>query len=142
MTKPLTCKRIQIGDTYTGKQEFTYFSGISAQNTGAQGICMHLLTIQPRQRAKAHLHESHETAIYVISGESEMWYGEALDQHMVIKAGEYLYIPAGMPHLPYNASHTDPCTAIIARTDPNEQESVILRPDLDAQAIAQDKVPN
>jgi uncharacterized RmlC-like cupin family protein len=31
-----------------------------------------------------------------------------------------------MPHLPSNASDSEPCTAVIARTDPNEQESVVL----------------
>ena len=33
------------------------------------------------------------------------------------------YIPAGVPHLPANLSDK-PATAVIARTDPNEQESV------------------
>jgi uncharacterized RmlC-like cupin family protein len=61
-----------------------------------------------------------------------MWYGENLEQHMVIQAGDYLYIPAGMPHLPYNPSQTETATAVIARTDPNEQESVVLLPKLEA----------
>ncbi|MEZ4707220.1 MAG: cupin domain-containing protein [Caldilineaceae bacterium] len=126
-----TCALIHSGESYTGKQEFTYFAGVSAENTGAQAICMHLLTIPPGGRAKAHLHENHETAIYVISGEGGMWYGEQLEEHMVCKAGDYVYIPAGVPHLPYNASTTEVCTAVVARTDPNEQESVVLRPDLD-----------
>ncbi len=41
-----------------------------------------------------------------------------------------IYIPAGVPHLPLNRSAA-PMTAVIARTDPNEQESVVLLPDLD-----------
>jgi uncharacterized RmlC-like cupin family protein len=127
--KPV-CKLIRPGESYEGKQEFTYFAGISAESAGSQGICLHLLTIQPGQRARAHMHENHETAIYVIDGVSEMWYGENLAEHMVIKAGEYLYIPAGVPHLPFNASDA-PCTAVIARTDPNEQESVVLLPELE-----------
>ena len=40
--------------------------------------------------------------------------------------GPFRYIPADVPHLPYNASETEPCVGIIARTDPNEQESVTL----------------
>ena len=126
-----TCAVVRSNATYRGKQAFTYFAGISADNTGARGICMHLLTIPPGQRAKAHLHEDHETAIYVVDGEAEMWYGENLTEHLAVKAGEYLYIPAGVPHLPYNASESDSCTAVIARTDPNEQESVVLLPKLD-----------
>ena len=127
-----TCKIIKAeGSSYTGKQAFTYFDGISAENTGAQAICMHLLTIPPGGRAKAHKHEEHETAIYVLEGEGGMWYGENLEEHLTVKAGEYLYIPADMPHLPYNVSDTDPCTAVVARTDPNEQEGVVLLPELD-----------
>lgn len=92
---------------------------------------MHLLTIPPGGRAKAHLHESHETAIYVVSGTSGTWYGHRLEHHAVVAAGDLFYIPAGMPHLPYNPG-PEPCVAVIARTDPNEQESVVLRPDLEA----------
>ncbi len=126
-----TCKVIRSGEKYMGKQTFTYFAGISAENCGAQGICMHLLTIPPGGRAKAHLHENHETAIYVIRGEAGMWYGEKLEEHIDCRGGDYLYIPAGVPHLPYNASESEECTAVIARTDPNEQESVVLLPELD-----------
>jgi hypothetical protein len=61
-----------------------------------------------------------------------MWYGEKLEQHLIARAGDFLYIPANLPHLPYNLSESESCVAVIARTDPNEQESVILLPELDA----------
>ena len=125
-----TCRVLKAGGTYEGKQGFRYTAGISAETTGAEGICLMLLTIQPGDRAKAHLHESHETAIYVLSGESVMWYGERLENRVAARAGDMVYIPAGMPHLPANVSDA-PCVAVIARTDPNEQESVVLRPDLE-----------
>ncbi len=129
-TKP-TCTLIHPSESYEGKQAFTYFAGISAESTGAKGICMHLLTIPPGGRAKAHLHEAHETTIYVLSGEGGMWYGDQLEEHMLAKSGDFLYIPAGVAHLPYNPSATETCTAVIARTDPNEQESVVLLPELE-----------
>ena len=116
---------------YTGKQAFTYRTGVAAENTGARGICMHLLNIPPGERARAHLHEGHETAVYVISGRSGMWYGDSLEEHMCVNSGDFVYIPPGVPHLPYNPSETETCTVVIARTDPNEQESVRLLPELD-----------
>jgi uncharacterized RmlC-like cupin family protein len=132
MTDPIPdCRLFRPGDTYHGKQGFDYFAGISAESAGARGICMHLLTIPPGGRAKAHLHASHETTIYLLSGVSEMYYGPRLERHMVVNAGEMLYIPAGMPHLPLNRG-PEPAVAVIARTDPNEQESVVLLPELDA----------
>jgi uncharacterized RmlC-like cupin family protein len=92
---------------------------------------MHLLTIPPGAKEKAHLHKDHETAIYVISGRAEMCYGTDLGERLVVKAGDFLYIPPNVPHLPFNPSDTEPCTVVIARTDPDEQESVELLPELD-----------
>jgi uncharacterized RmlC-like cupin family protein len=129
-TKP-TCRVISGQSSFHGKQGLDYFSGISAESTGATGICMHLVTIPPGASANAHLHEDHETAIYVLQGEADMWFGADLNEHLTVKAGEFLYIPAGIPHLPANPSATEPCVAVLARTDPNEQESVVLLPETD-----------
>jgi uncharacterized RmlC-like cupin family protein len=127
----LTCQLIRANSTYDGKQGLTYLKGISRETVGARGICMHVLTMPPGARAKPHLHESHETAIYVLSGQIEAWYGEELEHHIVAEAGDLFYIPAGVPHMPANPTDS-PASAIVARTDPNEQESVRLLPHLDA----------
>jgi uncharacterized RmlC-like cupin family protein len=126
-----SCQKLRPGATYAGKQGFSYFEGIASETTGSQAICMHLLTIPPGGRAKAHKHATHETAIYVLSGTTIMHWGERLENTMEISAGELLYIPADMPHLPFNPG-PEPATAIIARTDPHEQESVVLLPELDS----------
>ncbi|UVI27543.1 cupin domain-containing protein [Paenibacillus spongiae] len=131
MSKPRTCRVVRSARSYRGKQGLDYGEAISKETVGSEGICMLLLTIPPGSRAKAHMHENHETAIYVLHGKSAMWYGENLNQHMEVEAGDFVFIPAGTPHLPYNPNDSEPCTAIIARTDPNEQESVVLLPDLD-----------
>lgn len=130
-----TCTVIRSTEAYEGKQGLTYFAGISAESAGAQAICLHLLTFPPGGRAHAHLHENHETAIYVLSGQAEMWYGEGLREYTVVNTGDFVYIPAGMPHLPGNYSETETCHALIARTDPNEQESVVLLPELDTLTL-------
>ena len=131
MTKP-TCKVVHPSEALTGKQALSYVPGISTETVGARGINMQLVTIPRGGKAKAHMHANHETAIYVLSGESGMWYGEGLTEHLIARAGEFLYIPANTPHLPYNPSVSENCVALIARTDPNEQESVVLLPELDA----------
>ena len=131
MSEPQTCRVFHSGEIFAGKQGFDYRAGVSAETAGATGLCMHLLTIPPGGRAKAHMHASHETAIYMLSGETVMWYGPRLEQRMTVRAGDILYIPAGMPHLPANLGDA-PASAVIARTDPNEQESVVLLPELEA----------
>lgn len=135
MEKPQAhCRVISAGSAYQSKQGLLRVRGISASTVGARHICLHTVTIPPGGRAKAHLHEHHETAIYILSGESVTLYGEGLQEHVVCRAGDFLYIPAGMPHLPANRSQTEPCIAVVARTDPGEQEGVVLLPELEAMA--------
>src|SRR5690348_9254369 len=78
------CAVVHTQETFVGKQGLTYFAGISAQSAGAQALCLHMLTLPPGGRGNAHLHENHETAIYIISGQAEMWYGEGLKKYMVV----------------------------------------------------------
>jgi len=119
------------GSNSLGKNGPMYAPGISAQSTGARRINLQIAAIPPGARSKAHKHAGHETAIYVLSGEAGMWYGEKLEDHLVAQTGDFVYVPADIPHLPYNMSDVDYCVAIVARTDPNEQESVVLMPEFD-----------
>jgi uncharacterized RmlC-like cupin family protein len=119
------CKVIRHSEAFRGKQGLDYFSGVSAETAGSKGICMHLLEMPPGARAQAHYHEAHETAIYMLEGVSEFLHGPNLEFCDRVEAGDYIYIPAGVPHQPYNPTDSR-AVAIIARTDPNEQESVVL----------------
>jgi uncharacterized RmlC-like cupin family protein len=122
----MSCIVVSKGQTYRGRQNLDVFEGVSAQSAGAKALCLHVITIPPGGRAKPHLHENHESSVYVISGKAGMWFGEGLREHVWMNAGDFLYIPANTPHLPYNASDAEPCVGVVARTDPNEQESVTL----------------
>ena len=125
------CRLVHGGEQYEGKQGLLYTVGISAETVGAKAIHLQMVTIPPGSRAKAHKHAAHETALYALHGESGVWHGERLEHHTIVRPGNYLYIPANVPHLPYNPSPTESVVALIARTDPNEQESVVLLPELD-----------
>lgn len=114
------------------KQGLPVFEGISAQSAGSVALCMHVITIPPGGRAHAHMHEDHESAIYVAQGEVVCWYGDRLQHRFTVRQGEMTYIPAGVPHLPINASAHETVSCVIARTDPDEQESVVLLPELEA----------
>ena len=122
------CRLIRGGAGFHGKQGLDYFSGISAESAGAEAICMHLLELPPGASASPHYHEAHETAVFALEGTAEMRHGPRLEQVMRIEAGDFVYIPAGVPHQPYNPTDTL-VRAVIARTDPNEQESVVLLDD-------------
>lgn len=126
------CIAIKPGGLSRSKQGHHVFEGISAQSTGSRALCMHVVAMPPGGRARAHLHEDHESAIYMVQGEVVCWYGDRLQHRFTARQGEMVYIPAGVPHLPINASDDVQVTCIIARTDANEQESVVLLPELEA----------
>ena len=83
------------------------------------------MEMPPGATAKPHYHEAHETAIFVLEGTGEMRHGPELEHVMQFEAGDLVYIPARVPHQPYNPSD-GLIRAVLARTDPNEQESVVL----------------
>lgn len=110
--------------TVDTKQGLPIFQGISGENAGAQRLCLNKVIIPAGAAAHAHLHRDHETAIYLLQGRVETFYGEGLRKSVINEAGDFIYIPAGVPHKPVNLSQTENAIAIVARTDPNEQESV------------------
>jgi len=125
------CVTVSPARTSESKQGHQVFEGISAESAGARGLCLHVITFPAGERARAHLHRDHESAIYQIAGDVFCWYGDRLEHSFLLRQGEMAYIPAGVPHLPINASDDAPATCIVARTDPNEQESVELLPHLE-----------
>lgn len=64
-------------------------------------------------------------AIFVLEGAAEMRHGPDREHLMGVEAGDFIFIPAGVPHQPFNSTDV-PVPAVLARSDPNEQESVVV----------------
>ena len=107
------------------KQRLPYFVGISAQTVGASGLSMHLVVIPPGGRSEPHSHLAYETGIYVLEGTVRTRWGAALEHEVVSRAGDFLFIPPGVPHQPVNLSATEHAVALIARNDASEHERVV-----------------
>lgn len=130
MTKQ--CVIVQAGAAGEGPTGVTYTAGISAATAGARGLCLQLASLPPGARARAHQHDRHESAAYVVEGQMVLWSGERLEEKVVAGPGDFLYIPPCVPHLVMNGSDSEPAVAVLARTDGNEQEDVTELPELDA----------
>lgn len=92
-TNKATCRTVRAASQFEGKQALLYAPGISAESVGAQKIHLQILTIPAGARAKAHKHEDHETAIYILSGKAGTWFGERLEEHFTSEAGELCLHP-------------------------------------------------
>ena len=122
---------IQRDSTDIARQGMPQFFGISGHSSGATGISMNLTAFGPGGSAKAHYHKDFETAIYGVTGRIALFYGEDLEHEVLIEPGIFCFIPPFVPHKAFNLSRTETATALSARNDPNEQENVILTPELD-----------
>ncbi len=130
------CKMLTNKDTFMAKTGLPYRIGLTAESVGSKGLSMHVIQIPPGGRALAHKHEGHESMLYLMSGKAETYWGDDLSEHVTVEAGDLQYIPAGCAHLSINLSDTESCVGIVARTDANEQESVVMLPELDEIELA------
>lgn len=106
------------------RQRLPYFIGISGQTVQATGLSMHLVVIPPGARAEPHVHVGYETGIYVLEGRVLTRWGMALEHEVVSEAGDFLFVPPGVPHEAINLSDTEPARAVVARNHPAEQDQV------------------
>jgi len=116
---------VVVRGSATERQGLEYLSGVSARSCGARGLAMNLVIVPPGAAAEPHYHDGYETAIYQLEGRVETRYGPGLSETVVTEAGDFLFIPAGVPHQPVNLSATEPARAIVARNDANESERVV-----------------
>lgn len=105
-------------------QGLPYFVGISGQTVQARGLSMHLVVIPPGARSEPHVHVGHETGIYVLEGEVLTRWGPSLEHEVVSRAGDFLFVPPGVPHEAINLSDSRPARAVVARNDPAERDKV------------------
>lgn len=126
--------RVVSGDaSYRSQQGSTYVPGISKETVGSQAVFLGQVTLGPGERTRAHIHAGHESAFYLMTGENvELWTGERLQHCERAQAGDYMFIPANVPHVAVNRSARLPAVFIGVRNEPTAQESVVMRPELDA----------
>ena len=106
------------------QQRLPYFIGISGQTVNASGLSMHLVVIPPGARAEPHIHVGYETGIYVLEGTVCTRWGHDLENEVVSQAGDFLFVPPGVPHEAINLSQVEAARAVVARNHPAEQDLV------------------
>jgi uncharacterized RmlC-like cupin family protein len=113
------------------KQDLDAYFGVNEVSAGSRGLSMLVTMLGPGRCTNAHYHVDSETAIYGVSGNARMFYGEKLENFVDVGAGDFIYIPPFCPHKTYNLSHTADAVFVTARTDPFEQERVVVTPEVD-----------
>jgi uncharacterized RmlC-like cupin family protein len=126
-----TCRVIRATDAATAQTGLDYVPGIVRETVGSERLALQLVRIPPGARSAAHSHGEHESAAYVLEGEVVTWFGDGLVDHVIARKGDFVFIPASVPHVAANYGDTE-AVALLARSDSSAQESVEPLPTLDA----------
>jgi len=133
MTELTHARVVAGGAAYQATQGPDYVPGISAETVGSRVVWLGQVTIGPGGRTRAHVHARHESAFYMLSGDTvELWSGPDLGRREVVSPGDYLFIPVNVLHVAVNRS-SQPAVFIGTRNEATAQESVVLHPEMDAK---------
>ena len=65
----------------------------------------------------------------MLEGECTLFYGEKLENHILVKKGEQIFIPENIPHTPFNQSKND-CIWVVVHSSGDDQDELISMPEL------------
>ena len=122
-------KLVRPGKKYLGAQGVTYNAGVSRQTAGSKRVCMNVLPMSPGVHSIPHIHKEIETIAYLLEGECTLFYGEKLENHILVSKGEQIFIPENVPHTPFNQSKKD-CIWVVVHSSGDDQDELIPMPEL------------
>lgn len=94
-------------------------AAIHRESTGASKVWMGWVTNSPGMDSGPHHHGEAETAAYVISGRVGVRFGEGFKEYVEAGPGDFLFVPAWVPHIESNPSPDEPSEVILTRSPDN-----------------------
>lgn len=90
---------------------------MTSLQAGGREPGLYLVIIPPGMRGTPYVHASRPTALFIVSGEAEVWHGAGLTSRSAVRAGDLLCLPPGTPHLAVNRGDVT-SIAVVARASP------------------------
>ena len=82
----------------------------------ASAIWGGLFEVAPGSRTGIHHHGGQETIAYVLSGICEIRWGATGESAARAKAGDFIHVPAFLPHMEINSSNKHPFRWVVVRS--------------------------
>lgn len=105
-------------------------AGVGSETTEADELWMGRVTGEPGTDSDPHHHGEAETAGYILSGETRIFYGENYDKHVDLGPGDFVYVPPYVPHVERNLKDEQPVEFVTARTPSNITVNLPDEPEL------------
>lgn len=93
---------------------------VSQATAGAKNIYMGVYRVPAGQRSRPHYHAHCESAVYMLSGELLVRWGEALENEIELTRGDLVYVPPRETHVLENRSEIVDAEYVVARDAPRE----------------------
>jgi uncharacterized RmlC-like cupin family protein len=97
------------------------YAAISGSLTGSQHLWMGGNTVRPGEKSADHHHGEADSGIYVVSGHPRfVFLVEGQEEQIDAAPGDFVYVPAWVPHREENPSHDEEAVVVLARSTPEE----------------------
>ena len=93
---------------------------LSGKRTGATTLWAGTNHIKPGEITGPHHHGELHSVIYIVSGQALMKWGNNLEYATKAGPGDFIQVPAWMPHQELNASDTEDLHCALVRSGPEE----------------------
>ena len=91
-------------------------SAISPEHGVTSSMWAGTFVVQPAARTGIHHHGKQDTVVYVLEGESLVRWGDFGEHSATVRAGDFLHVPAWLPHQEINPSDTQPFRWVVVRS--------------------------
>ncbi len=92
--------------------------GVSQTTAGSRNLSMAYGEVPAGATSERHYHPF-ETAVFIISGKARSYFGACDEEFVDVGAGDFVYIPAELPHKTENIGDT-PVHYVLARAAPED----------------------
>jgi uncharacterized RmlC-like cupin family protein len=75
-----------------------------------------IFVVQPGARTGIHHHGEQDTIVYVLEGAAYVRWGERGESNATVRAGDFLFVPAWLPHQEINPSKEEPFRWVVVRS--------------------------
>jgi uncharacterized RmlC-like cupin family protein len=128
-------KPLQLDDLTPQTTGMRRLAAISHVRVGSEALWAGIMLAEPDTASSVHHHGHLETVVYVLSGRSQVRWGNRLEHEVDLEAGDFVFIPPYVPHQEINPSPDQPTQWVVVRSGP-EAVVVTLTRAPDGQYVA------
>jgi uncharacterized RmlC-like cupin family protein len=98
---------------------------ISQATTGATKLYMGVFRVPAGASSRPHYHANCESAVYMLSGNLVVRWGDRLEHELTLEPGDMVFVPPRETHVLENPSDQVAAQYVVARDSPTEDAVVV-----------------